>query len=229
MIIVLSGEAGAGKDSTAKVLVERHGFELFSLAGPLKRFADDMFGFTQEQLYGPSHARNQHNPRWNLKCVKCGGTGSIRIPYPEPVAPDYAVSTCSKCNGTGKTEISVRSTLQPLGSEYLRDMVHPDCLTFRATWDLVPMMEAGKNVVINDARYQNDRNNLHEWLGAHRVDVRAPVKKNDGAAWRKHQSELDRPEDSQLEFILDNPEEWPFPGLPDRVYWMLAELRRREM
>src|SRR5579885_927029 len=138
MIIVLSGEAGAGKDSTAKVLVERHGFVLFSLAGPLKRFAEDMFGFTKEQLYGPSHARNQHNDKWNLKCPKCIGTGGALI-------------RCDKCNGTGRTEISVRSTLQPLGSEYLRDMVHPDCLTYRATWDLREMMDKGLDVVINDA------------------------------------------------------------------------------
>lgn len=223
MIIVLSGEAGAGKDSTAKVLVERHGFVLFSLAGPLKRFAEDMFGFTQEQLYGPSHARNQHNDKWDLKCPACAGTGNVPISAgPWGGARD---NPCKRCNGTGKTEISVRSTLQPLGSEYLRDMIHPDCLTFRASWDLREMMDKGMDVVINDARYTNDRNNLHDWVGAHRVDVRAPTKKNDGAAWRKHQSELDRPTDDQLEYVLDNPEEYPFPGLPARVEAMLRELR----
>lgn len=215
MIIVLSGEAGAGKDSTANILVERHGFTLFSLAGPLKRFAEDMFGFTKEQLYGPSHARNQHNVKWKLKCLTCKGTGSG--------APDLV--KCSKCNGTGIAEISVRSTLQPLGSEYLRDLIHPDCLTFRASWDLREMQDKFMDVVVNDARYENDRNNLHDWLGAHRVDIRAFKKKDDGAAWRKHKSELDRPTDAQLEYVLDNPEEYPFPSLPGRVEVMLRELR----
>ena len=216
LLIVLSGEAGAGKDSTANILVARHGFVLFSLAAPLKRFAEDMFGFTQEQLYGPSHARNQHSPKWDLKCLTCDGTGSG--------APDLV--KCAKCNGTGKTEISVRSTLQPLGSEYLRDMVHPDCLTFRATWDIRPLLNGGQNVVVNDARYQNDRNNLHDWLGAHRVDVRAPVKRNDGAAWRQHASELDRPTDDQLEYVLENSDpEYPFPNLSRRVEEMLRVLR----
>ena len=222
MIIVLSGEAGAGKDSTANVLVERHGFTLFSLAGPLKRFAEDMFGFSKEALYGPSHARNAHNPKWDLKCPKCAGEGKV---WKALGAMDRYAATCPKCNGTGKTEISVRSTLQPLGSEYLRDMIHPDCLTFRASWDINEMLAKGMDIVVNDARYQNDRNNLHEWCGAHRVDIRAAVKKDDGAAWRKHASELDRPTDDQLEYVLDNPEEYPFPTLPARVEMMLRELR----
>lgn len=223
MIIVLSGEAGAGKDSTANILVERHGFTLFSLAGPLKRFAEDMFGFTKEALYGPSHARNAHNPKWDLKCPKCAGTGVSQIE--RDTVNEYRGDKCTRCGGTGKTEISVRSTLQPLGSEYLRDMIHPDCLTFRASWDLREMLDKGMSVVVNDARYQNDRNNLHDWVGAHRVDVRAPTKKNDGAAWRQHASELDRPTDDQLEYILDNPEQYPFPSLPGRVETMLRELR----
>lgn len=221
MIIVLSGEAGAGKDSTANILVDRHGFVLHSLAGPLKRFAEDMFGFSKEALYGPSHARNAHNPKWDLKCPACKGEGTITW-----CAGGSITETCDKCKGTGKTEISVRSTLQPLGSEYLRDMIHPDCLTYRATWDIRAMLQAKQvDIVINDARYQNDRNNLHTWVGAHRVDVRAPKKRDDGAAWRKHASELDRPSDDQLEYVLDNPEEWPFPGLPGRVEVMLRELR----
>jgi len=223
MIIVLSGEAGAGKDSTANILVDRHGFTLFSLAGPLKRFAEDMFGFTKEQLYGPSHARNQHNPKWNLKCPECAGMGVSQIA--QDTVNEYRGDKCRRCGGTGKTEISVRSTLQPLGSEYLRDMVHPDCLTYRASWDLREMQDKLMNVVVNDARYQNDRDNLHAWVGAHRVDIRAPLKRDDGAAWRKHKSELDRPSDNDLEFILENPEQWPFPSLPKRVEEMLTELR----
>jgi hypothetical protein len=218
MIIVLSGEAGAGKDSVAKILVERHRFVLYSLAAPLKRFAEDMFGFTKEQLYGPSHARNQHNPKWDLKCPKCKGTGA----YVDSLN-DWGTTPCNRCNGTGKTEISVRSTCQPLGSEYLRDMVHPDVLTTRAKPD-IDALALRQSVVINDARYQNDRDNLHAWCNAMRVDVRAPGKKGDGAAWRQHKSELDRPTDQQVEYVLKNTEEYPFPNLPLLVAVMLNEI-----
>jgi hypothetical protein len=214
-LIVLSGEAGAGKDSVAKVLVEKHGWTLYSLAGPLKRFAEDMFGFTKEQLYGPSSARNAIDKRWALKCLTCTGTGKV-----------YGTDNMhAMCEGSGVVyPISPRTVLQPLGSEYLRDMLHPDILTMRARPDLEILLRSG-NVVINDARYDNDRNNLHEWLGAIRVDVIGVVgKRTDGARWRQHQSELSRPEVDKIEFSILNDEEWPFPGLPDKVEAMLEVL-----
>ena len=213
MIIALSGAAGAGKDSVANVLVERHGFVLYSLSGPVKRFAEDMFGFTKEQLYGPSSARSTHNPKWELECPACSGGG------------EDSSGVCIRCHGAGQTEVSVRSTLVPLGTEYLRDMVHPDCLSIRASWDLRKMQEAGLDVVVNDARYRNDRDNLHDLVGAFRVDVRAPGKKPKADAWRRHPSELDRPADEHVEWIIQNVEKWPFPGLPAEVERMLIHLR----
>lgn len=220
MLIVLSGEAGAGKDSLADVLVKDHGFVKFSLSAPLKRFVEDMFGFTKDQLYGPSRMRNTVDKRWALKCLTCNGTGKV---YGTDI--EHA-----PCEGTGRVyPISPRSVLQLLGSEYLRDLIHPDCLSFRASWDLGDMMERNLNIVVNDARYQNDRNNLHEWLGAHRVDVRTSSgsktkRKKTKHAWRGHSSETDRPSDDQLEYVVDNVEEWPFPGLAVKVKEMLTYL-----
>jgi len=225
MIIVLSGEAGAGKDSIANILVERHGFTMFSLAGPLKRFAADMMGFSKEQLYGPSHSRNAADPRWDLKCPACLGTGTTKVHYPEPVN-DYSIGLCKRCEGKGKIEISPRSFLQPLGTEFMRDLVHPDVLSIRASWDLQPLAEQHIDIVINDARFQNDRDNIHAWFAAKRVDVRAPGKKHSSiAAWRQHASEQDRPTDEHVEYVFENPEEYPFPTLPERVEEMLRELR----
>jgi hypothetical protein len=224
MIIVLSGEAGAGKDSVADILVERHKFIKYSLAGPLKRFAEDMFGFNWDQVYGPSSARNAPDPRWARPCTTCNGSGTRSLSGGE-FGEIVGRAKCQGCDGTGKiNDNSPRRVLQLLGSEYMRDMIHPDALTIRASWDLKPMNADKVNVVINDARYENDRNNLHAWVGALRVDVRAPNKKSDGASWRKHKSELDRPIDAALEYVLENPEEWPFPSLAGRVEAMLREL-----
>jgi deoxynucleotide monophosphate kinase-like protein len=61
-LIVLSGEAGAGKDSVAQLLIERLRWTSYSLAAPLKRFVQDMFSFTDAQVYGPSSARNAPDP-----------------------------------------------------------------------------------------------------------------------------------------------------------------------
>lgn len=217
-LIVLSGEAGAGKDSVAKILVEKHGWELFSLSAPMKRFAEDMFGFSKEQLYGPSSARNAPDPRWARPCPNCGATGLVTHRNTGDPTP------CPDCQSGKINDNSARRILQLMGEEFLRQMIHIDALTMRARPELEALLNRPtcKGIVVNDARHDNDRNNLHNWLGAHRVDVRAPNKKADGAEWRKHVSELSRPVDADLEFIINNDEQWPFHGLSDLVTAMLS-------
>lgn len=216
-LIVLSGEAGAGKDAVAKILVDQHGWELYSLASPLKRFAEDMFGFTHEQLYGPSSMRNAPDQRWARPCPCCDGTGSdCRFP----------IRGCEACEGDGKiNDNSPRRILQLCGEEFLRRMIHVDALTMRAEPELRQMLGNYKKIVVNDGRNDNDRNNLHAWLGGQRIDVRAAGKvKKDDAAWRHHVSELRIASVDQLEGVIINDERWPFPGLSVKVTTMLTNL-----
>lgn len=221
-LIVLSGDAGAGKDSLADILEDR-GWKRYSLAGPLKRFAGDMFGFTDEQLYGPSSARNAPDPRWARTCPRCSGNG-MRAAAIGPVIVANRVF-CEDCEGTGKiNDNSPRRVLQLLGEEYLRQMIHVDALTMRARPDLEAMLARGESIVVNDARNDNDRNNLHAWLGACRVDVRTARKPRKKEKWRMHLSEMRKATDDQLEYIVQNDEEWPFPSLTSRVDEMLARL-----
>lgn len=218
-LIVLSGTAGAGKDSVAKVLVNAHGWELYSLAGPMKRFAADMFGFTDEQLYGPSKARNKPDPRWARPCPECDD-GTLEVMC--------AIVGCDHCGGTGKVDDnSPRRILQLMGEEFLRQMVHPDVLTMRARPDLERMLSEGRSVVINDARNDNDRDNLHQWLGASRVDVRTERTKpiTPASAWRLHASEQRPAQDGEVEHVIHQGDErWPFPSMPGKVQQMLSLL-----
>lgn len=64
MIIGLCGNAGVGKDAVADFLVRNHGFVKVALADPLKRICQDVYGFTDEQLWGPSARRNAPDARW---------------------------------------------------------------------------------------------------------------------------------------------------------------------
>ena len=66
MIIAFAGYAGSGKSTAAAHLVSRHGFREVALADPMKLFCRLVFGFSIEQLYGPSSARNAVDPRWGI-------------------------------------------------------------------------------------------------------------------------------------------------------------------
>ncbi len=214
--IVLSGEAGAGKDSTANVLVDHHGYRKVSLSDEMKRFCMCAFGWTHGQMFGPSSLRNAPDPKWARPCAHCRDTVQVK---------PYAIVTCPKCNGEGKiNDNSPRRVLQLLGDEWGRQMIHPDIWTMVARPGLENLLSQGTRIVINDARFENDRTNLTDWLGAKLVDVRSVNSKDDGAAWRKHASELSRPTDDQVHYVLHNDEEYPFPGLRARVADMLHAL-----
>jgi hypothetical protein len=57
-LIGLSGKAGAGKSTVAKILVEQHRYVEVALADAMKRALREWFQFTDDQLWGPSSARN---------------------------------------------------------------------------------------------------------------------------------------------------------------------------
>jgi hypothetical protein len=58
-IIGLCGNADSGKSTAAKYIVNNlDGIEI-ALADPIKRFAMKVFGFTENQLWGPSSERNK--------------------------------------------------------------------------------------------------------------------------------------------------------------------------
>ena len=62
-IIMLTGRAGSGKDTVAEMLTRFGGGVSIAQADPLKRIARDVFGFTEEQLWGPSGFRNAEDGR----------------------------------------------------------------------------------------------------------------------------------------------------------------------
>lgn len=142
MLIGILGKAGAGKDSAANVLVERHGFVKVSLADPLKRICREVFDFTEEQLWGPSHKRNEPDTRYVQ--VKAGserlvdiqatrgpdGTPSLPVPF-EGEEEGFEFFPPENIYGNpnmGRLRLPVRDqfltprfALQTLGSEWGRN------------------------------------------------------------------------------------------------------------
>ena len=64
MIIGITGRAGSGKSTVADILVRKHGYVSLAFADPLKRICREVFDFTDEQLWGPSSARNKPDLRY---------------------------------------------------------------------------------------------------------------------------------------------------------------------
>jgi hypothetical protein len=74
-IIGLMGQAGSGKDTFADKLVENHRAVKVALADPMKRFCREVYQFSYDQLWGPSHFRNAPDGRYSRGngwiCNKC--------------------------------------------------------------------------------------------------------------------------------------------------------------
>lgn len=132
-IIALAGRAGSGKNTVATML----GGHETSFAEPLKRFCQEVFAFTDEQLFGPSECRNAPDLRYPRACEGCSS------------------KTCDGSDGwcPGVTYLTPRYALQTLGTEFGRscyENVWADLGVRRALACPAPL------VVITDCRFVNE-------------------------------------------------------------------------
>jgi hypothetical protein len=91
MIIGIAGAAGSGKDTVAGFISEYSKTVSVAQADPMKRFAAQVFGFSEFQLWGPSEARNGvderylTSPAWGNALVMLGMYGPAWV---REVLPD---------------------------------------------------------------------------------------------------------------------------------------------
>jgi hypothetical protein len=132
MIIGVTGLIGSGKDTIASHLVEKYGYERYSWAAPLKDMTAMLFGWDRDMLEGTTtDLRAQREIEDEWWSVKLGKSWSPRL------------------------------ALQILGTEIMRNTLHPDI------WVLAGMKRiAGKtNVVIPDTRFPNEIKAIREMGG----------------------------------------------------------------
>lgn len=121
MIVGISGLAGSGKDTLADILVREHRFVKVSFADPLKRICADIFGFSYDQLWGPSASRNapdERYPRQHGPHVKHEGAGHDREQC-QCCGALYELHDPSS-GGTPSCFLTPRFALQKLGTEWGR-------------------------------------------------------------------------------------------------------------
>jgi len=122
-IIAFCGLAGSGKDTACNYLVDR-GYQKMSFAAPLKQMAKIAFGFSDEQLYGPSSKREEQDTRYPFSgvCVGCGATciDYTKKPPHENDLPEGYWYRCERCDAKYQRYVSARLALQTLGTEWGR-------------------------------------------------------------------------------------------------------------
>lgn len=132
MIIGICGLIGSGKDTIASRLIKKHSYERYSWATPLKDMTAQLFGWDREMLEGT--------------------TPELRMQ--REIKDDWWSSKLNK-------DWSPRSALQYMGTEVMRDALHPDI------WVLAGQRRiTGKtNVVIPDTRFPNEIKAIREMGG----------------------------------------------------------------
>lgn len=197
-IIGISGQAGSGKDTAADMLLAKEGFIKLSLADPIKRFAKELWDFSDDQLWGPSEFRNKPDERYPIgddfltarKVLQHLGTeGGRAIDY--DVWIRYAIKIATTLLTTKKEWCY--SPLYGLRTYFKNGMPH-----------ILNFPEQVRAVVISDCRFKNEVKFIKE-AGGKLIRVIRP-----GAGLKgdfgKHQSEIEMESipDDVFDLVIQN-------------------------
>ena len=203
--------AGAGKDTVARLLLEKHSFVQLAWADPMKRFCQEVFEFTDEQLWGESESRVRPDPRYVQTAAGALGEidGAPNPPAPVFLTPRFALQHLGNDWGRAcsletwvRYGLRVMQRLQTGDYTYSQQQgLRPCCVIDCAA------MRPKINVVVSDLRYYNEAQGIQR-VGGKLVRVKRTVsyafadQQMDGM----HQSEVELPTwgDEQFDYVIEN-------------------------
>jgi hypothetical protein len=157
-VVLLSGPAGSGKDTVAGFLrAAVPGASVFAMADPMKRLAKALFGFTDDQLWGPSARRAESvrvppgvmNRAWHTGREWLAEIGQANEDAHCSLR-DWAI------NFLPGSKVTARHVLQTLGTEWGR-AIDPDLWVDIALRRARQDLAAGAPLaVITDGRFRNE-------------------------------------------------------------------------
>lgn len=236
--LILCGRTGVGKDTIANLIRKyQPNSRTLSLAAPLKEFAELLFAFTQEQLYGPSHCRNAPDPRsvievWSAARRRLPALGPAWLSEILPPPATHGYDTIAEVKALGNWfvteqlhsvragQLIPRRILQTLGTDLGRDCFGQD------TWVNCANRRAesyGSGLtVITDGRFPNEAEaTLSKGGAAWLIESGSP-----GASTDAHASEtmLDTIPRERFNFMIVNPKDGDFQRLDRQVAFGLSQL-----
>lgn len=193
--------AGAGKGAVAAHLLRKHSFVELAWADPMKRFCQDVYGFSDAQLWGESELRTAPDKRY-VRGVKEGG----EIEY---LTPRLALQRLGEEWGRGCylhtwVDYCVRTIqqLQAGGYTYTQQQgLRPCCYID------TDAVRPKTRVVVSDLRYFNESIALRK-IGGKIVRVKRSVDAifEDSGMDSAHGSEVELPAlaDDAFDYVIDN-------------------------
>lgn len=174
MIIALNGYAKVGKDEIANIIKSLHPiWEVKKFAGKLKHVASIITGIPEEKFEDQDFKKTYLPEQWNYWTVSVIDNGKMRFQqgrYNSKEEADGFVPFLKESHGVfrmeyvvGMQQMTVRQFLQELGTDSVRNGLHPNAWVnaLMADYRCVPADRAPNgwdcpNCIITDCRFPNE-------------------------------------------------------------------------
>jgi len=248
MIIAINGKGRSGKDTVAGIIAEEYGFTQVAFADVLKRVLQEVYGFTDEQLWGPSENRDKPDGRYRRDGGVADGPEIVDQEVLGPVFDQYAPQEDGSNWGA---YLTTRTALLKLG-DALRDCYPHTIVDYgmrvakkllkshiwrydrrrgvytvpeTREWDEADRQEAErvKGVLFSDARLWRELEQV-KIRGGHIIRITRPgAELGEEAAGHITESEMDSIPDSEFHYVLAN--DGTLEDLPTKIAEMMAHLK----
>jgi hypothetical protein len=191
-LIGITGKIGSGKTTLAKKLCDDHGYTELSFATPLKKIGE-IFGFTQEQLYGTQTQKMEINDKRGVSArefLQKIGTEVFRE-YIKEIMPNF------KIERSIWVDLLKEEIMKGLPSEKIPSESRELPSEKIPSGSREPSTELYKYVV-SDVRFQDEADMIKELGG---IIIKTVRNCDEGSHEHKSETEL---ENIKYDFLIDN-------------------------